>query len=469
MTGYEFSETDIEHRPGVILIAGAVAFFAITAALWAFFLGEALILKGIAIVAATMVGIVIFMEPLIGLCLMVFLVPVEEVRSFLGGWVTPTKVVGAITFVSFLINARLRRGMFRFDKQSHWMFAFAVWTALSFLWAKQKASVPFLVLTVGQLALFWVLIRASLRSPREFLAVSMAFIVGTLAGILIAAVLPRWGLAPRLMYTTGNPNHLARDIVVSLILLLYYAPRLRSWAFLSAIAAGAVLVLGLVLTQSRAVWLAAVFCIPLVLLGHKKAASAAAVAWMVSLALVMFSIRVLSAHLGVTEANLEHRWESIFHTRVAKSSRVDIWRAGIRLGSRYPILGVGAGGFVGSVPDVIETMPDFAGAHAEIGAHNTFLCAFAELGVVGLIVVVGILWHCGRAIAQQPRSLEKMVAWALFGSVVVRMVFSTALMQKTIWFTLALSQVILRKGIAAQEPADDALAFNHADGVAGDE
>jgi len=453
MTVFELSQPGVGHKPGIGLIAGAVVFFGISGALWAFFLGEMLILKGIAIAAAALMGALIFMEPLVGLCLMAFLVPLEEVRPFFGGWLTPTKAVGVVTFVSFLVYAHLRREMARFDKQSRWMFAFAAWAALSFLWAREKSSVLFLVLTITQLVLFWVLMRASLRSEREILAVSISFIAGTVAGIFTAAILPRWELAPRLMYTTGNPNHLARDIVVGLVLLVYYIPGLRSWSLPAALTAGAILLLGLVLTESRAGWLGAVLCVPLVLLGQRKASSLGLLTGMAFIAVVMFAMGLLSAHLGVTTAALENRWESMFRTRVMRASRLDIWRAGIILASRYPVLGVGAGGFLESVPEVTETMPDYLGAESALCAHNSFIGVFAELGVVGFTLFAGALWHCGRTIAKRPRSSAKMLAWALFGSAVIQMIFMTAHYQKTIWFSLALSQIVVPKEMPDDEVA----------------
>ncbi len=456
----ELQEVAIQHRSVVALLAGAVVFFALTGAVWAFLLGQMFILKILCVAAAAMVAALILMEPLIGLCLMVFLVPIESVRTFAGGWLTPTKLVGLVTFPAFLINGWLRRSTIHFDKQSRWMFAFALWSALSFLWAKERTSVPFLVLTIAQLTLFWVLIRTCVTDAQALVAVCMSFVVGTVCGILISVIAPRWGLAPRLMYTTGNPNHLARDIVVSLILVVYYTTRFRSWVSLGAISAGGFLLLGLVLTQSRAGWLGALCAVPFILHGHRKAISFAAVGMMGFLAIVLFSMGVLSAHLGVTSAALQHRWESMFHPRVMRASRIDVWRAGIKLGSRYPILGVGAGAFIPSVPDVIETMPDYMGAKVEISAHNSFLCAFAELGVLGVVLLTGILWHCGRSIADQPYSTEKMIAWALLVASLVQMMTMTAHYQKTIWLSLALSQVLIGKPFAGHETTGNIFAFN---------
>jgi len=457
MTAYDAEDIAIEQRPDVRLLVAAIIVLATGGVLWARLMGD-VIFKASILGALAAVAAMIFWEPLIGLCLMVFLVPIENLLSFAGGWIAVTKVIGIITFASFLCKAQMRHGILRFDRQSRWILAFAAWIALSFLWAKHKYSAPFMALTTMQLALLWVLLRATLKTPEDLLAVSIYFIGGTLLAITVSVFLPRWGLAPRLIFSTGDPNHLARDIVVSLLLLLYHAPRSRSWGRLTALATGGCLLLGLVLTQSRSGWVAATVCLPIILIGHKKVMPVAVIGVMAFLAMVLFSMQVLSAHLGVTTTELEERGESMFQMTRIRASRLDIWRAGIILGSHHPIFGVGAGGFVEQIPEGIEAMRTEYLAKRSVGAHNSFVCAFAELGLVGLILLTGILWHCGRFIAQQPPSLEKVVAWALFASAIVEMTFLTAHYHKATWFTLALSQIVLVKEMGEREAVDDVVS-----------
>ncbi len=460
MSYYDVPEIALEHRRGILPLAGAVIIFSIAVSAWASLLGQSLIIKFVTLTAGGVVAALIFLEPFVGLCIMILLIPVEQIYAFAGGWLSGVKAVGIVTFAGALANAQIRRRVLHFDKQSRWIFAFAFWIGLSFLWSHQKEATPLLmVLTTAQLALFWVLLRASLATQDELRAVSVCFIVGTLLAIVASAVAPRWGLAPRLIYSTGNPNHLARDIVVSLVLLMYFAPGARSWAKLVAIGAGGFLVLGLVLTQSRGGWIGALLCIPLVLIGHRRILPLAAVGGMGFLAVILFTMQVLSAHLGVTESVLETRWDSMFHKNVIRISRLDTWRAGVTLGVRNPILGVGAGGFVQAIAGVLETMPDYIGP-SDVGAHNTYVSVFAELGLIGLILLGGILWHCGRFIARQPRSLEKMLAWALLLSALVRTMFGDVHFQKTIWLTLALSQVVLTMEGGSRERSEGTPALD---------
>jgi O-antigen ligase len=287
------------------------------------------------------------------------------------------------------------------------------------------------------------LLRAILRSWDELRWVCVYFIGGTALAILVSALMPMWGLAPRLVYSTGNPNHLARDIAISLILLVYYAPAARPTGKALSVAVGGVLVLGLVLTQSRSGWLSA--AVPLAIYGlfSKKGTALIMVLVMGGVASLLFSMHLLSAHLGVTGADIAVRTESIVDPATMRVSRLDIWRAGIILGSRHPIVGVGAGSFVESVPEAIAEMQSYAGAQ-NIEAHNSYISAFAELGIVGLALLLMILWQCARFIGRQPYSPEKIVAWSLLVSVMIRMMFGTVYFQKTIWFALALGQILPR-------------------------
>ena len=457
MAPYDLFDADAERKRGILVLVGAIVVFSSAGLAWAHFFAQGLLLKAsVYLLVAFTIGGAILLEPLVGLCLMVFLVPVEELYAFAGGWIAVTKAIGVVTFAAFLVKSQLRHAILHFDKASRWMLLFGLWTALSFLWTKQKSGTPlFLVLTVGQLVLFWVLVQASVQTRHELSAISYCFVAGTLLAVFVSVILPRWSLAPRLIFTTGNPNHLARDVVTSLLLLLYFMPGMGRRAMLVAVGAGAVLALSLVLTQSRSSWLGAIASVTILLIGHRKVFPFVALGGMALAAAALFSLEVLSAHLGVTETVLETRWGSIFDEHSIRASRVDIWRAGIILGSRSPLLGVGAGAFAERLPEAVETMPEYLAATARLDAHNSFVCAFGELGLVGLALLIGILWQCGRSIARHASFLEKMLAWALFFSVVSRMLFGTIYYQKTTWLALALTQVVLRKEFAGEGSEDD--------------
>jgi O-antigen ligase len=441
MTPSEVSDAATEHRPLIALIAVAIAFFVVTSALWALFLGQAVILKAIVIASGASVCLLIFMEPLAGVVLFVFLLPTEGLFTYRANF-TLAKAVGIIAFASFLCDAQLRRSIVRLDRQGRAILAFTVWLGLSFLWAELKLPVVRWAVTCVQFILLWVLLRASVRTASDLRHLAHAFVAGTVVAVVLSVILPRTGIH-RLIYQGWNPNNLARDIVISLILLLYYGGGRRPLAWLTAAGAGGLLMLALVLTQSRTGWLAAIICIPLSISRRRRTFPLVLLAAMAILAVVMFSTEVLSAHLGITSDTIENRWQSIFHARVMRHSRLDVWRAGIILGSHNPVLGIGAGGFLVGVRDVITRHPEFLIVRPEIDAHNSFIRIFAELGLVGLALFAAILWRCARFIARHASSPEKMVAWALFLATMIRMFFSSAYVEKPTWFALFFTQAIV--------------------------
>lgn len=454
VSSYETAETTAQRKLTAPLLAAVAIVLAAAAVLWARMLGD-VALKGTALVAMSSTVALIFWQPLVGLCLMVFLVPVEQLYALAGGWVAITKIIGIVTFVSLLLKAQLRHSLVRFDPQSKWMLLFAVWVAMSLLWTKDKESAPFTAMTMAQLALFWVLIRAIITTREEVLALSLFFIAGTVLAIFVSAVFPRWGLAPRLIFGTANPNHLGRDIVVSLLLLQYFAPSAGSLTKIGGVLAGGTLMLGLVLTQSRASWVAFAACLPVALWRQHRITSILVTAAMGFVGFLMFSMQVLSSHLGVAPDELEYRGQTIVDPMTIRSSRLDIWRAGILLGTRHPILGVGAGAFIENLGGILEEHRDLLVRRA-IAPHNSFIGIFAELGVIGLLIFSGVLWNCAKSIAAQPGSLEKSAALALFLSAIIQMQFMDAHIHKTIWLSLALSQILPAIHRRSQ-PSDEAV------------
>lgn len=456
MSYQDVPEIALEHRREILPLAVAVIIFSIAVSAWASALGEHLIVTFVTLIAGAVLAALIFLEPFLGLCIMALLIPVEEIYAFAGGWLTGTKAVGIVTFAGALANAQIRARALRFDKQSRWILAFAFWIGLSFVWSYGRLRMPhFMVLTAAQLALFWVLIRACVVTQYELRAVSVCFITGTVLAIVASVIAPRWGIAPRLIYTTGNPNILARDIVASLVLLIYHGAAARPWGKLAAVGTGGFLLSALALTQSRAGWIAALASLPIVVYGNRRAFGPAGVAAMAFIAVVIFNMQLLSAHLGVTEAGLEQRWESMFAGSEIRTSRLDIWRAGIILGTRNPILGVGMGQFPEAVNPVLDEHASLL-AYRRIGAHNSFISVFAELGIVGLVLLMVILCQCVRGVSQAPASPAKAAAWALLVATFVRMMFMDAQYQKTIWYSLALTQIITTIRPPQREPDDDA-------------
>jgi O-antigen ligase len=69
---------------------------------------------------------------------------------------------------------------------------------------------------------------------------------------------------------------------------------------------------------------------------------------------------------------------------------VDTWRAIIRVVSEHPLDGVGFSGLGYVLPAAGEAL----GVEVKDTAHNTYLRFLGEMGVLGLLLFLALLWSC---------------------------------------------------------------------------
>jgi O-antigen ligase len=76
------------------------------------------------------------------------------------------------------------------------------------------------------------------------------------------------------------------------------------------------------------------------------------------------------------------------------NGRWSIWQGAFEVIASHPILGVGAGNFAESAMEHSETVVAHSGRKDEVAgvAHNMFLGVASELGLVGLILFLGMLF-----------------------------------------------------------------------------
>jgi hypothetical protein len=105
MAPYSPSDVVAERKGGVLLLVGGIVILCSAGVAWAYFFAQGTVAKaGVYVLLGFTVGAAILFEPLVGLCLMVFLVPVDELYAFAGGWIAATKAVGVVTFAAFLVS-----------------------------------------------------------------------------------------------------------------------------------------------------------------------------------------------------------------------------------------------------------------------------------------------------------------------------------------------------------------------------
>lgn len=153
----------------------------------------------------------------------------------------------------------------------------------------------------------------------------------------------------------ANPNDLARILAIGVGLALYQLSQRRS-ALFAPVGLGLIGLFGyaMLLTHSRGGFLALLATVLVLLdalLGRRKALAVAAVG--LPVLLLLFAGR--QTELGTTEGSGQQR--------------IQLWSAGLAALRESPVVGIGR-----------DKYPEVTGG---LGAHNSFVDAFVELGLVG--------------------------------------------------------------------------------------
>lgn len=384
----------------------------------------------------------------------------EHLPGAFGIGATLAKPLGAMITVAWLVTAVGRRGhvplLPRDRPVLFWaVVAFVTFGALSSLWATEVGAT---FSDLGRLLQVVVLMLVAYTAAANRAGYGLV-----LGGYLLAsAVTSVYSIATGAYGQNGrlgvlfDPNYFAASllpaVLVSLFLLLSRSSR-RSRLF-----AGAVCVIdlaALLLTQSRG---------GLVGLGVA----------LVAAVLVAGSLRprVVAVVLVCGAAAVGYfGFSGPSHvTSGSSSGRADEWRIAARMAENHPLSGVGLGNFSVVEPSYATQAFDIQHVRYIVTyqqrVHNTYLEVVAEMGIVGLLLVVGIFAGAVRSAARSLRtladtadSLEMPVRGLIAGALgmFAAYTFLSAQWEKQLWLVLALltvsSAVVSSRRAASRPPA----------------
>jgi O-antigen ligase len=377
-----------------------------------------------------------------------------------------TKVAGLLLAIAWLGNLATRAdAKADFLRQhpaiSSVLLLLVSWSAISVGWSEDPAPTLDAVSRLALDAVLFLIVFTALRTERDVLRVFYAFIAGasgaTVAGVLAGAGPTPYGEAARISSSSANANELAAVLVatvavaVGLVIVSRRSPALR----LASIGAATLALLGIVLTVSRSGLIAlAVASVAAVIFAGR---------WRPRVLLISVLILGGAGIYFLTFAPPEAR-ERLTTTEQGGHGREDIWKVGWRMVEAHPIHGVGAGNFKTSSIHYLLVEPgllrrsDFIVDTQKV-AHNVYLQAWAELGVIGLALLVSLilaLLNCStRAIRQFTRDgnlmMEILARAQLVGTIglLSSLFFSSDQYNKQLWLLLALGPTML--AIATQQ------------------
>ncbi|MGH2911610.1 MAG: O-antigen ligase family protein, partial [Solirubrobacteraceae bacterium] len=341
----------------------------------------------------------------VGLCVLAFLSFLDVLPTF--GALSLAKIAGLLLAISWLATVTTRRDTPSLAREQPWiaaaLVAFAAWAALSLFWSTSHGDAATALFRYVPNLLLFPIAYSAIRERKHAFAIVVVLICGAAlaaaSGILSPPPDPATFDPARATGTVGDANELAAALVVGLFLasaILF--DRARPALLRALCACTAILCLGgIVLSLSRGglVALGVAAVVAVIVAGRWRAPMLAAAAAVCGSAIFYFvALASLPARERVTQVG-------------TGTGRTDLWTVGLRMLKTHPLNGVGVGNFQDTSihyllqPGLIHRA-DFIITTPKI-AHNTYLQAFAELGIPGgilLLVIIGAGAGCALQAAR---------------------------------------------------------------------
>ena len=228
----------------------------------------------------------------------------------------------------------------------------------------------------------------------------------------------------------AQPNHFASYVTLGLISLgLLHVRRLLRVQYVALLTAPLLFVL--VLSGSRSAWLYLLYLVGVAWLWQRRDRSCQPLLWYGLLLLLCFGLMHAVVQIPWLEAPAGSvtAMQRLFSEGDGVSIRWYLWQEGWRMFSQSPLVGVGFGQFAWEhfklVPVLQNT--DITGLYNN--AHSLIVQVAAEMGLAGLLVLLGTLgaWliQCGRA----PRTVYHWWGCALLGVLGIH-----SLLEYSLWY-----------------------------------
>jgi O-antigen ligase len=431
---------------------------------WFIWLVGFLILIGSAVLAGTVIGhedwlllgfatimILALCWPIeIALGLYAFLLPFNSITT-LGSGTTANYALGAIAGMALLVTGVVRKRLTWPPRAARWWLVFLLWCVLTTAWALQpEVSVHKLPTAIALVLLY--LVGVSWRiADKEFSLLTVLIIAGGCAAACYVvyefasgiSFIGQYGATGRATMVGGgqetNPNTLGTDLLLPFSLAVAWFVSARRW--LSAglgLGAVGIITCAVFLTMSRSALLAIALILTIFLVRlrlNRRLLGLLALCSVIAVAMPgSFFSRVRSA---LSDAG---------------SGRLDIWSAGVETLKRYGLIGAGLGNFPTAYTNYAGYAPTFQGF--DRAAHNTYLEAGVEFGILGVFLTGAALISHLRAV-RQPRimadrfSLHILALECVCWATLLLGLFESLTWAKSSWLTwmLCLMAAGLKQGL----------------------
>lgn len=353
---------------------------------------------------AALVGAITAFNPLLGLAVVLALVyaviaainlplavgvwiPLLFLEGLPGALMLP-EAGAAVVFASWLAGLarseswpreQLRRNAFLISLVG----ALVVWMTLTLLWADDPGRSTSLLLSVAEVALFFVVVLTVIETPRHLRIVAMGFVAGTLLSACIgilgeAAGVEAVSQAGRMQGAAGDPNYFAAQLVAGMVLAVGLAVTTTNPSRRVALLACLLpLATGVVASGSRGGFVATAAVAVAALFVFKRQR--------LQVFALTFGVAALLGLWFVSDPSTSQRLLSASEDR--GSGRADLWTIALRMTADNPVGGVGLNNFAVHASEYTRqpgTLTGLIHVEREQETHNAYIGLLAETGAVGL-------------------------------------------------------------------------------------
>ena len=402
----------------------------------------------------------------IGVCLFTTL-SFLGVLPIAGAPVTFAKAIGlllALAWFAVITTDRAKRRDFltTHPAMSFVLLGLLAWAALSTTWAESPGHAFETTYRLALNAMLFLIVFTAVATKKHVVWVLAAFLLGAAVSALYGIAFPA---PPDSIYDTieraggagADPNELAFLMVASIVIAGAFAV----WSKAPLVRIGALAVIAfctatIFMSVSRSGLVSmGVALLAAVVIGGRWRKPALAL-------LVIMTVSAFGYFTFYASPEVRDR----ITLGEGGSGRTDIWEVGSRMVEDKPVAGVGAGNFqVASIHYLLEPgalqRDEYIVDHPKV-AHNIYLQVLAELGVIGLALLLAILafslvsaFRAARSFNAAGDTRMELLARALIVALLAILAanfFLSEIYSKQLWLLLALGPAMLAIARAGEDP-----------------
>jgi len=396
----------------------------------------------------------IFLNPFLGLMLTIALIPQALIPAFGAGLgvftaATPIKLIGGLTFIAVFFNNRVKNKRVRFFNRhsTRFYFFFLLWVFISGFTRPGSFTRENFTMFISFSMLGFIIISLIDSESRLRRIIWVGIISVSIASLSAIIEYAGYQQMARISGTAYGPNYFAIGLLPFLgMSFANIAVEKKILLKHLSIASTLIIIAGLIVTFSRSGLIGFFAMILTVVLKSKKKIKAV----IIGLVCILILISILPSY--VWERFQMTKLDGPRDDRTVQSTltRYYLIKAAWEMFLANPVLGVGVGNFYWECRNYEPVGPR--------RAHTTYLEVLAELGIIGLILFIGILFFSLKTlnkIITENTALGNYAYGLYIGLVgfLVAALFLHAQQEKVLWVTVFMSVALENIWVKNNEPS----------------